>query len=231
MNASGAPLDLCLEVLGRLHKVGVLREIVLVGSWCTYFYRTNMVSTGDIGTLRTDDMDFAIPVPLRTRMQINLPEIVRDLGFIVKRGMKGQMALEHADMRIDFLVPERGKGSDQPYHVRALGVMAQRLRFMGFLLEDTVLLKLGSIALRVPNPARFGLHKLIVSERRTKPDKAMRDREQAVDVLRAVFARGEGRSVRDLFDSLPKGWKKDILNALKKAEADDLGALLTAKPA
>jgi hypothetical protein len=31
--------DLCIEVLRRLDKAGILKDIVLVGSWCTLFYK------------------------------------------------------------------------------------------------------------------------------------------------------------------------------------------------
>ena len=31
--------ELCVEVLRRLDNAGVLKDVVLVGSWCTLFYR------------------------------------------------------------------------------------------------------------------------------------------------------------------------------------------------
>ena len=30
--------ELCLEVLRRLHKENVLDDIILIGTWCVYFY-------------------------------------------------------------------------------------------------------------------------------------------------------------------------------------------------
>ena len=31
--------ELCVEVLRRLDNAGVLKDVVLVGSWCTLFYK------------------------------------------------------------------------------------------------------------------------------------------------------------------------------------------------
>ena len=39
MKEKDAPIDLCVEVLNRLEKAGVLKDMILVVSWCLYFYR------------------------------------------------------------------------------------------------------------------------------------------------------------------------------------------------
>jgi len=33
--------ELCVEVLRRLDKAGVLKHIILVGSWCMLFYKAD----------------------------------------------------------------------------------------------------------------------------------------------------------------------------------------------
>ena len=58
MKEKDAPFKLCLDVLGRLQDAKVLERIVIIGSWCTYFYRKSGVLGGNVGTLRTDDIDF-----------------------------------------------------------------------------------------------------------------------------------------------------------------------------
>jgi len=78
-------------------------------------------------------------------------------------------------------------------------------------------------------PPDFCMQVLRLLERRPNKDKAEKDRRLAVDILRAVVDRGEGNLVRDLFVSLPKGWKAGILKAVKKAETDDLEELLTCR--
>ena len=227
MKEKDAPFKLCMDVLGRLQDAGALERIVIIGSWCTYFYRKCGVLVGNIGTLRTDDIDFLVPRPFRGDLHIDIPDLVKDMGFIVVRGLTGAMQLEHADMKMEFLVPERGRGSDVPFNIDALGVVAQQLRFLDFLLEETFLAKTGDVRIRLPLPERFGLHKILISGRRHRPDKTAKDIEQGIDVLRAVISAGNSGKVKELFHSLPPNWRKAILAGLKGA--DDLLEVFSGK--
>ncbi len=53
--------DLWVEVLRRLDHAGVLKHIVLVGSWCTLLYREYFSSQAYIPSLKTRDVDLLIP--------------------------------------------------------------------------------------------------------------------------------------------------------------------------
>ena len=49
--------ELCLEVLRRLDRIGVLKHVVLVGSWCTLLYRDYFASQAYAPALKTRDID------------------------------------------------------------------------------------------------------------------------------------------------------------------------------
>lgn len=229
MKERNAPPDFCMQVLRLLHEAGVLREVVVVGSWCSHFYRTLVPGADNIGAIRTGDLDLLIPKPGKVRTGPSICKVLEGLGFVMEQSPQGYTRLLHPLMVIDFIVPERGKGRTAPVRVPGLGVNASALRFMDFLIEGTLVFDIGGIAIRMPDPLRYGLHKLIISERRPNKDKAEKDRRLAVDILRAVVDRGEGTLVRELFVSLPKRWKAGILKAVKKVEADDLEELLASK--
>ena len=55
--------DLCVEVLRRLDSAGILKDVVLVGSWCTLFYKDFFGTTQYRTSLKTRDMDLLIPEP------------------------------------------------------------------------------------------------------------------------------------------------------------------------
>jgi hypothetical protein len=228
MKENDAQVELCLEVLRRLDHAGVLKDVVLVGSWCIHFYREGLPGKWVVGPIRTEDMDILIPTPVRTQVKVDLAELLADLDFVkVIRG-DGYTRLNGPNLTMDFLVPERGRGSDGPFRVPLLGITAQPLRFLDFVIEDTVFVNVEGVKIRLPHPHRFGLHKLIVSERRPNKDKAAHDREQGVDVLMEAKSSGEGEKVKALFDSLPKGWRSIILKALRKnADSDTLVELFS----
>lgn len=58
--------SLCLEVLRRMQKEGILDKVMLVGSWCVFLYEDYFDKKGLLPPLRTRDLEFLIPLPLKT---------------------------------------------------------------------------------------------------------------------------------------------------------------------
>jgi len=54
---------LCIEVLRRLDTAGVLKHIVLIGSWCIPFYKEYFKGTEYYTSITTRDIDFFVPLP------------------------------------------------------------------------------------------------------------------------------------------------------------------------
>ena len=180
--------DLCVEVLRRLDKAGILKDIVLVGSWCTIFYKDFFAGKKYMTSLTTRDMDLLIPRPRAIKAKVDVAELLKDLGFVVGfTGSQGYIRLEHPQLIVEFLVPERGKGSDRPYSLPQLGLNAHALRFIEFLSQDIITSKIGSIKVTLPHPANFALHKLLVMGRRPKAEKQAKDKEAAIKILNALI--------------------------------------------
>ena len=100
--------DLCIEVLLRLDGAGVLKEMVLVGSWCTLFYGDFFGSYPYRQVLSTRDMDLLIPFPRHLKGKTDVAALLKDLGFVVGfSGDAGYIRLEHPQLIVEFLVPER----------------------------------------------------------------------------------------------------------------------------
>ena len=75
--------ELCLEILRRFHKAGILDYLTLVGSWCTPFYKDYFHSNKGFTTLRTRDIDFLINAPNKIKAKVDIPLLLQDLGFVV----------------------------------------------------------------------------------------------------------------------------------------------------
>ncbi len=231
MAERNAPPEFCQQVLRLLQEAKVLDEIILIGSWCSHYYRSVIPGAEHIGAIRTGDLDLLIPRPARLENAPAITAILDDMGFVVEHSPEGYTRMVHPLMAIDFIVPERGRGTASPVKVPGLSVRASALRFMDFLAGTARSFDIGGIALRMPDPVRYGLHKLIVSERRPDKGKAERDRQLAVDILRALAARAESGKIKNEFRSMPKGWRTAVGNALKKVQAEDLQVLVTQEPA
>jgi len=73
--------ELCVEVLKRLEKAGVLKYIILIGSWCIPFYKEYFKNIKYSTSIKTRDIDFLVPMPSKSRVKADIPELLRDLGF------------------------------------------------------------------------------------------------------------------------------------------------------
>lgn len=214
---------LCREVLSRMRGAGLLDDLVLVGSWCLPAYRDYFSGTGRVRTLRTRDLDFLVPIPSKLRAKVDMVELLDDLGFITgHRGTQGYMILEHPELAVEFLVPERGRGTDRAVDLPMLGVNAQPLRFMDVALMSVIHAELHGITIRVPHPACFVLHRLLVAPRRRKKEGRLRDREIALHVMDLLRAKGETISVSTIFQTFPASWRKTIIRELREADREDL---------
>lgn len=221
-----APVDLCVEVLRRLDRAGVLEDLVLVGSWCTFFYNRYFEGKAKLSALRTRDMDFLVRRPPRFKTKVEVAALLKDLGFLPDLRAEGCVSLSHPDLIIDFLVAERGRGSETTIPVPALGIRAQPLRFLDFLSRDTIVVNHEGLDIRLPHPAAFGLHKLIVSGRRAKPEKADKDVRQGLEILDVLMNLGRADEIRARFAEMPAGWRKMVITAVTSAGRTDLAAAL-----
>ena len=206
---------LVYRLFRSLEGAGVLDHVVLIGSWCLLAYKHYFAGVPFEPGIRTRDIDLLVPTPLRLKQPVDMEEILGPLGFVLRRGgEKGYMQFVHAELMLEFIVPERGRGSEKPYDLRALGINAQPLRYMDFLCKDVLQLPFGGLDVSVPHPARFVLLKLIVSGRRQKPVKRENDLRQAAQVFRALVASRQPEKLREAFAAMPKKWQSDVRRTL-----------------
>jgi len=211
--------ELCIEVLKRLEKAGILKEMILIGSWCIPFYCGYFAGAKYPAAIRTRDVDFLISNPKRIKADVNIPELLKDLGFIIGySGAKGFIKLEHPDLVVEFLSSEKGKGTDEPIQLPKLGVNATPLRFLSLLSDNVIKAKVEDFEIILPHPVNFSLHKLIISQYRLKKEKIIKDRNAAIEILKALIEKGEIDLIRKTFRSLLPKWQKKVLKELQEAK-------------
>jgi len=217
---------LCLEVLKRFNRCGLSSDFILIGSWAVVFYEEYFKKKPEF-VLRTRDLDFLIDNPGAIKTQVDIPDLLKDLGFVISFSNKGYMSLSHSDLILEFLVPEKGKEIDRPVSLRSLGMNATALRFLSFLSENVIEIKTEDFIVTLPHPVHFTLHKFIVSQRSDrKPDKAIKDREAAIAVFKALMAHGEERSLGETFKKMIPGWQKMVLKGISLSEEPKLAEIL-----
>lgn len=208
--------ELCCEVLRRLQMHGILNHLTLTGSWCLLLYRQYFERDELFSGLRTRDMDFLVTIPLSIRQNVDVPELFKDLGFLIDyKGSEGYMQLIHPEVMLEFLVPQHGREHNRPYDLPQLGLNAQPLRYMDVALMKPITLKFEGIAVRVPHPACFALHKLLVAPRRKEEFKRERDVEIGVQLLTLLLNRKDQDVFKDVLNQFPQAWRRTVFHVLE----------------
>jgi len=130
--------------------------------------------------------------------------------------------LIHPELIIEFLVPEIGRGTEKPYPLPELSMNAQRLRFLGLLEDNTIIVNFNGLRIKLPHPVNFGLHKLIVSPRRKDKRETKKDIGAGLEVLRLCIDNNDKKKLVKLFKSLSLKQQKSITKILETNGAEDI---------
>lgn len=206
------------ELLRRFEKEGVLDDVMLIGSWCLFFYRESLQKMGSIPAIRTLDADFLIPNQREITHEVDVPALLNDMGFVPTYYRSSALVVyDHPELRVEFLVPEVGKGSAKAKEIKKLHVNAEGLRYMNLLADYPKDIFYKGLKIRVPEPAAFALHKLIVSARRKNKEKARKDLNAAVVLFDWIFSLPKEKTkLKKILKSLPKAWLKTVRELTKK---------------
>lgn len=198
--APGASDGRVLEVLAQS---GVfLAGGVLVGSHAFNTYGNMLGINWDSAAMQTQDMDLASHRQIEVALRQDAPDVKSVLldsgmGFfevpaLNPKAPSTSFKLRGQEFHVDLLTPSQGGETGEPVYLPHFHSYAHPMRFMEYLLEDSqgaVIPFRSGMFVKLPNPARFALHKLVVSRRRpvAQQIKARKDVQQATELLNILL--------------------------------------------
>jgi hypothetical protein len=242
LRAGGALLadSASARVLKALSAGGVFRlGAVLVGTHAFLVLGNLLGAKWAGGSLRTQDIDIAA----EPTVSIAIPDLWTDIPGVLESLEMGFLPVPQLDprrpstsfkvrgkgLRLDLLTPLRGRRSQGPVTIPRLNAAAQPVPFLDFLITRPVrgaIVDSSGILVNVPEPARFALHKLIISGERvtvmhTKREKDLRQASQVFSIL--IEERpGDVHLAWEEIQHEGKGWVKrvtDGVSALVKIDS------------
>jgi hypothetical protein len=239
------PLPQIGDVVAALAKAGVFRlRGVLVGTVAYQTYSAMLgvrlanalLETGDVDIAQFKNVSLAVGDNTSSALEIlrGVDKTFRAIPHMVD-GRRMTNYAARGGLRVDFLTPNEGGDTGTPQSLPALQTHAQPLRFLDFLIHDpepAVLLHDVGIFVQVPAPARYAVHKLIVSSRRrdgvVKRDKDIRQASILLDALAEKRPHELRFAWEEAYGRGPT-WRKLILQGLSlvSASARDLALKTT----
>ncbi|HYM61092.1 MAG TPA: GSU2403 family nucleotidyltransferase fold protein [Thermoanaerobaculia bacterium] len=222
-----APIAAVVRILARagvFHLGGVL-----VGTQAFSCHANMLGIRFEMQSLRTADVDVAQdasialavseepPVQILEELRREEPRFVAVPGFS-QREPSTSFKVRGRDLRVDFLTPMIANRT-RPVFLRHLGVAAQPLAGLDYLIETTVdaaVLANSGVLVLVPQPGRFALHKLWLASQRPASDqaKARKDLRQAEQLLDAL-AMDRPADIDEAFAALAS--RARMANSVRKA--------------
>jgi hypothetical protein len=233
------PFDETGKILRGLASAGVFRlRASVVGTVAYQTYGGILGVKLPAPTMQTADLDLAQPraISVAVAKDEQTPAFLDILqtiepSFRAIPNLHGPYIaatyVNRQNYRVELLTDNRGPESERPAPLPALGTYAQPLRFLDFLLVDAIraaVLWDGGVLVNVPQPERYAVHKLIVSERRTataaKRPKDLYQASSLFDALAEHRAHDLAAAWHEAYDRGPQ-WRKHLRDAL--AHLDPLG--------
>lgn len=213
------------KVLSAIAKVGTFRlGGTLVGTHAFRLYSAELGVRLDALLAATEDV--GLTMVIEERVGEDLERAFRDLGLEPMPGLDRKRrptrwAMPGGGTSVDFLVPKM-RGDAEVLKLEALGVYAQALSFLNYLIADpipAVAVYRSGVLVQIPRPERYAVHKLIVAQRRegSAKAKAKKDLDQA-EALIQVLAEDRPAELEDAFEvAMAKGqkWQRAIKRSLR----------------
>lgn len=215
------------RILQALSNAGLFsRGMTLVGTVAYQAYACVVGHVLGAAAYATNDIDLSVAEFVARADE-------EDIIAILKRADPSFTPYWHADDKLprvfrsrDFqvdIVTRYGRGRRSPVLVESLGCAAAALSFQEYPAEETmevVALYDDGVLIRVPTPARFAIHKLIVARQRpaTEAPKRQKDLVQAGELLDALMATDEATLLDELESARARGrgWRSAINASLKE---------------
>jgi len=225
-----------LKVLKGFADAGIMRpgaeQATLVGTYA-YNLLGNVLGVAWPSNMRTQDIDVAADIHIAVeKPDMTAPEALDQLkmGFLPVPQLRHDnpstsFKIRGQQLTVDLLTTGNGK-NENPVKVPLFQSEAMPLQYMSFLLEETVptvAFDRKHIALvNVPDPIRFAIHKLLVSQIRPIAfrAKAAKDIEQASTILEVCTDQSPDLVEDTLSEAKSMGSKAEryLVNACKKAD-------------
>jgi hypothetical protein len=220
------------RVLTLLEGAGVFAAGgVLVGSHAFNVYGNMLGYKFPLETARTADIDLSISIGV-TKETTDLRTVIMESGLdffevpaLDRNAASTSYKIRGKELKVDLLTPLSGPETSKPVYIPALKTYATPLRFLDYLIKDPVkaVVVVGrGVLVNVPQPARYAVHKLALSQKRpsSMEVKSIKDLNQAACLLEILATNRPADlhpALIDIREGRSRKFEKQLLAGFRQA--------------
>jgi hypothetical protein len=163
------------EIIKVFSENDILDNIILIGSWATYFYTE--IFEGFIPSIRTLDVDFYVPSTKNIRVKNSVKEALKPINYsqIFDTGTEKTKFISPSGFEIEFLAKLK-RDQNQIVRIDTLGVNAEQLGNLEIFDQGYISVDFEGFNVKVASPSAFIIQKILISRKRSK-EKYIKDLE------------------------------------------------------
>jgi hypothetical protein len=202
------------------HKIN--EEVILIGSWATYFYQSIWPKYQAI--IRTTDIDFYTGFNIGSA-QVDLPEILKKNNYMVdvKNGTYNNLIFNTRGFEIEFVTHLR-RDQKTVFLVKSLNIKAVPLpHHEKITLDQTIVYQFGTKSIiRIIRPSLYVVLKLIINRNRPK-EKGEKDLESIRSITPFLLNdKVELSFFIDTIKKLPSNQRRKCFKTIQRANLIEL---------
>jgi len=219
------------RVLTLLEGAGVfVAGGVLVGSRAFNVYGNMLGYQFPLETAQTADIDLSISIGV-TKDTTDLKTAIMEskLGFfeipaLDRKSPSTSYKIRESELKVELLTPLFGSDTSRPIYMPSLKSYASPLRYLDYLIKDpikAIVVSGRGILVNVPQPARYAIHKLVISQRRaaSMQVKVIKDLHQAASLLEILSLDRPGDvapALIDVYKDKRRNFERDMFKGFEQ---------------
>lgn len=210
-----------IEIIRAFHNAGILENVIVIGSWATYFY--SFLFENFSPTIRTTDLDFYVPELKNIKVSNTVGNALQSLNYdhIIDTLTNKSRFISPKGFEIEFLTKLR-RDNVSVLKIDSLGVNVETLSTLDIFTNHYLDLVFNDISLKVASPSAYVIQKLLINEKRSM-EKAKKDIESIREVAEIISLDKKATiELKTIFLHLNKKKQRQITGLVK---ANDIRCL------
>ncbi len=206
--------DKLKQLLNTFNEEGILDKIIIIGSWCQYFYERYFPNFKAF--FMTTDIDFYVPNTNKIIEKNSLIKSLKNINYdMFEDVLTNKSKFQSPDgFELEFLTSLK-RNDVATIELGNTNIYAETLPYVDVFNTNYEIINYEGLLVKVATPASYVIQKLLINEKREiKSSKDLNSINHLLVFIKEDYTQLE--ELKSLYDSLPPKWKVKINSTCDK---------------